>query len=107
MQQNQQLVQTLLECARVCQACAIACLSEEEVKMLSKCIKLDIDCAEICMVGANLLQRDALISDSQLEVCAEICGMCADECEKHAKMKHCKECAEICRRCEEACHTHV
>ena len=31
------------------------------------------------------------------------CKSCADECEKHAAMKHCQVCAEACRGCEQAC----
>lgn len=33
--------------AAECNHCATACLEEQDVAMLAKCIKLDIDCAEI------------------------------------------------------------
>jgi hypothetical protein len=39
-----------------------------------------------------------------LHACAAACRLCADECEKHAKMhEHCRICAESCRRCVSAC----
>ena len=32
------------------------------------------------------------------------CGLCAEECEKHASThEHCRICAEHCHRCEQAC----
>jgi hypothetical protein len=105
---NQQLIQTLTNCARICEMCAASCLSENDVKMLTKCIKLDLDCAEICKTTATLLQRDSEVSDSILNIYVEICRKCAEECEKHAsKMNHCKECAEACRRCEQECLAEV
>lgn len=102
---NNNLTEALTECIIACQKCANACLNEENVKKMARCIKTDLDCAAICNVTLELAIRDSDILDKQLEVCAEICRICAEECEMHAKngMQHCKECAEACRRCEEAC----
>ena len=74
--QNQSLFDALNACIAACEHCATACLGEQDVKMMARCISIDRDCADIC----------------------------ATECEKHgAHMQHCKECAEACRRCEQAC----
>ena len=35
----------------------MACLDEEDVNMMKQCIKLDIDCADICRLTASLLSR--------------------------------------------------
>lgn len=35
------------ECAQICTACADACLSEDMVAELTKCIRTDLDCADI------------------------------------------------------------
>lgn len=96
------------ECAQSCTACADACLSEEGVEELRTCIRLDLDCADICEVTGRVLTRqteyDAPTSKAQLEACAEACTTCAQECERHADHhEHCRVCAEACRRCEEAC----
>ena len=96
------------ECAQACTACADACLSEEGVEKLRKCIRLDLDCADICEVTGRVLTRqteyDAPTSKAQLQACAEACTTCAQECESHAgHHEHCRICAEACRRCEEAC----
>lgn len=106
-EQNKQLLEALSNCAAECNHCATACLDEQDVKMLSRCIKLDIDCAEICMLTASYVARGSEHAQHLLDECAEICYACAEECEKHSHMEHCKRCAEACRKCAEACHSGV
>lgn len=101
--QNTQLLPLLAECAAACNLCASACLGEKDVHMLAVCIKLDLDCAQICTVSASFVARGSLHAGHLLKECAEICLQCAEECEKHAHMEHCKRCAEACRKCAEAC----
>lgn len=101
-------VEILLECGQSCTACADACLSEQNVADLAKCIRTDLDCADICDVTARVLSRhtgyDANITRAQLQSCAQACSACAAECERHADHhEHCRVCAETCRRCAEAC----
>ena len=100
---NESLISALNNCAAVCNHCTTACLDEEEVKMLAKCIKLDIDCAEICSLIPGFLARGSAHASHLMAECADICTACAEECEKHTHMEHCKECAEACRKCAEAC----
>jgi uncharacterized protein DUF326 len=40
-------------CAVECEHCASACLQEDEVKMMARCIDLDRQCAIICRVAAG------------------------------------------------------
>ena len=96
------------ECEQVCTACADACLSEDMVAELTKCIRTNLDCAKQCATTGRALSRhtgyDANLNRAFLEACAAACKACADECEQHADMhEHCKVCAEACRRCEQAC----
>jgi hypothetical protein len=108
MNRNEELIKTLTDCARVCQMCAAACLSEKDVNMLAECIKTDFECAEICLVAANSLQRNSTLAGRFLDICAEACHKCAEECEKHSDhMEHCRICEEACRKCEELCHVFV
>lgn len=104
-EQNKHLLDVLNNCAAECNHCATACLDEQDVKMLAKCIKLDIDCADICTLTASLIARGSEHGMHLLKECAEVCNACAAECEKHAKMgmEHCRECAEVCRACAKAC----
>ena len=73
------------------------------------CIRLCLDCADVCRVTGQLLtrpsHRDAPALRAQLQACIEMCEACADECDRHGKMgcKHCRICAEACRACGKAC----
>lgn len=104
-EKNQELMEALSNCAAACNHCAVACLQEQDTKMLERCIRLDLDCAEICMLAASFVARDSEHANHILKECAEICEACAQECEKHAAhgMEHCRMCAEACRQCAEAC----
>lgn len=103
--QNKNLLETLNACIASCEYCATACLSEQDVKMMAGCIRLDRDCADICALTARFVARSSAYATHLLTVCAEICKACADECGKHTHMTHCKECADACRKCEAACRT--
>jgi hypothetical protein len=101
-------IEECFACSQTCTSCADACLSEETVAELRKCIRLNLDCADICDTTGRLLTRqteyDAPTSKAQLQACREVCATCAQECERHAGMhEHCRICAEACRRCEKAC----
>ena len=97
------------DCAQACTACADDCLSEESVAHLVKCIRTNLDCADVCEATGRVLSRqteyDANITRPVLEACIAACRSCGDECERHAAhgMEHCRVCAEACRRCEQAC----
>jgi hypothetical protein len=90
-------------CAEACDHCAASCLGEQDVKMMARCIALDIDCAEICRLTAAYMSRGSELAGALCETCADICDACAQECAKHTKMEHCRQCAEACRRCAEEC----
>ncbi|WP_156757814.1 four-helix bundle copper-binding protein [Actinokineospora pegani] len=101
-------VNALIACSEACTSCADACLSESSVAELTKCVRTNMDCADICGTTARVLSRhtayDANISRSLLEACAVACRSCGDECAVHAGMHdHCRVCAEACRACEQAC----
>lgn len=102
-------VDAAVGCAQTCTACADACLSEQMVAELTKCIRTDLDCADICATTARVLSRhtgyDANLTRAQLQACITACGACGDECEQHKDMhEHCSICAEACRACEAACN---
>lgn len=101
-------IEACYECAQTCTACADACLSESMVGDLVKCIRSNLDCADICEATGRVLSRhtgyDANLTRAQLEACLQACTSCADECELHAEQhEHCAVCAQDCRTCEQAC----
>jgi hypothetical protein len=64
---------------------------------------LDQDCADICRLTGQLLERNSEDADLFLKLSADICMRCAEECEKHSHLEHCKKCAEVCRKCADMC----
>ncbi|CCD86390.1 conserved protein of unknown function [Bradyrhizobium sp. ORS 285] len=110
-QVNDALVRCIEECyscAQTCTSCADACLGEESVAKLTQCIRLNLDCADVCNITGRIATRrtgsDQEMIRRMLDACAAACRLCAEECEKHAGMHaHCRICAESCRRCMSAC----
>lgn len=105
-------IEECLHCAVRCTACADACLAEDHVAELRQCIRLDLDCADLCALGARLGVRRTGGNEETLcralEACATACRLCGDECDRHASMhEHCRLCAEACHRCEQACRAAV
>lgn len=78
--------------------------------MLNRCIRLDLDCADICDATGRIVSRQTATEPqlvrAVLEACATACKLCGDECDQHGQhgMEHCRVCAEACRRCEQACN---
>jgi Domain of Unknown Function (DUF326) len=96
------------DCAQACTGCADDDLSERDIAELAKCIRLNLDCADVCAATVRVISRqteyDANLTRSLVEACATACKSCGDECQRHAEMhEHCRVCAEACRRCERAC----
>lgn len=46
-----------MHCVQACTQCADYCLSEQDVASLVKCIRIDLDCADICAATARVLSR--------------------------------------------------
>src|SRR3546814_20830659 len=44
----QSCIDACYACATECDHCAASCLGEQDVKAMARCIKLDMDCAQIC-----------------------------------------------------------
>ena len=101
-------IDALSDCAQACNADNAADLGEQNVTEMVKCIRLCLDCADICTATVGVISRqtdyDATVTRPLLEACVAICMSCGEECEQHAGMhEHCRICAEACRRCEQAC----
>ena len=91
-------------CAKMCRSCADADLAED--MDMTECIRLCLDCADVCDATANLgLRRSGsneAVLREMLEFCARVCDACAAECERH-EHEHCRLCAQMCRECAEDC----
>jgi hypothetical protein len=101
-------IDALSDRAQACTACADDCLSEPQEAELVKCIRLCLDCADICTATLWVVSRqteyDANLTRPQLQACVAACTSCRGECQRHAGTPaHCRVCAEACRRCQQAC----
>ena len=100
-------IDAINDCAQACIADTDADLGERDVTEMVKCIRLCLDCVDVCTATAAVISRpadyDADVTRPLLQACVAICKSCGDECERHAHMPHCQVCAEACRRCEQAC----
>ena len=101
-QQYASCIEACNACADACDFCAASCLQEQDVKMMARCIALDIDCAQLCRVAAAVMARGGEAAKLVCQACAALRDMCAEECGKHP-MQHCQECAAACRRCAAEC----
>jgi Domain of Unknown Function (DUF326) len=101
-------IDALGDCVQACAADADGDLGEHNVTEMVTCIRLCLNCADVCTSTAAVISRPAGyvadVSKPLLQACVAICTSCGDECERHADMHaHCRVCAEACRRCEQAC----
>ena len=102
-------IEACSDCAESCTQCADDCLAEESVQHLTTCVRLNLDCADICAATGRVVSRqtgyDPELTSAVLRACIEACRKCAEECDIHAAhgMEHCRICAEECRSCEQAC----
>jgi Domain of Unknown Function (DUF326) len=92
-------------CIDACADCIVACkdasnedLKEEDIQMMSRSIKLDHDCAAICILAMQSMASDSEFVKQICTLCIEICNTCADECDKYAHMEHCRVCSDACRK---------
>lgn len=77
-------------------------LQVQDVKMMARCIAVDIDCVAICRLAAGYMPRSSEMAKQVCTLCADVCDICGDECAKH-QPDHCQQCAEACRRCAQEC----
>lgn len=99
-------IESCNDCADACDHCAGSCLHEENVKMMARCIALDIDCAQLCRLAAAIMARGGEAAAAICAACADVCEMCAAECGSH-DMDHCQRCAAACRQCAAECRAMV
>ena len=67
-QQFQSCIEACNDCADACDHCAAACLQEQDVKMMARCIALDVDCAQICRLAASFMARGSQFAEVRRRV---------------------------------------
>ena len=96
-------IDALTACSQACTACADACLSEsaEMLPHLARCVRDDLDCADVCDTTARVLSRhtgyDAALTRAQVQAALQAAKSCGDSCGEHADVhEHCRICAQAC-----------
>ena len=101
--EKQKLIDALYYCAAQCTHCYDACHLEHK-KEMELCMQHDLDCAELCRLTGQVLERKSPNADLFLKLCAQMCKRCANECANHKHLEHCQKCADACTKCAEMCH---
>ena len=100
-------IDAISDCAQACISDTDADLSEQNLAEMVTCIRLCLDCTDICTATSGVISRmaeyDPSVARPLLEACVAICKSCGDECKRHAHHEHCRVCEQACRRCERAC----
>ena len=101
-------IDALNDCAYACIGDTDADLGDPVVAEMVACIRLCMDCADVCSTTARITIRqssyDPAVLKPLLEACAASCKTSGEECERHALWhEHCRICAQACRRGEQAC----
>lgn len=95
----QKTIDDCSDCHSVCMETIVYCLEQGKEHAEPAHIRTLYDCAMTC----STLQDFALLSSKGLpkmaEACAEVCDICADNCERYEGDAPLIECAEVCRRC--------
>ena len=95
-------IDACLQCAAACYHCAGMCLREEDAAHMTRCIRLDLECAELCHTAARWMALGSDGIEDICRLCAQACRACAEECGKHAQA-HCRACAQACSDCALTC----
>src|SRR4030095_8744871 len=93
-------IDACLECAAVCDHCASACLKEENVNEMARCIKLGMECAAMCRTTAQFMSLESEHANAISQFVADILNAFSEECGKHSS-DHCRIFSEICYHCSE------
>jgi hypothetical protein len=102
--EHESCIDACTQCATACNHCFDACLKEPDVAEMADCIRLDRDCAQMCLIAVAFMGRGSPFVSQICQSCADICDACAEACEQH-QHDHCQHCAEACRRCAEECRS--
>jgi hypothetical protein len=97
---TEQLLELLTRCMTACSRCLhMGVLEDPKMK---ECIRLAMDCGELCGLTARYIARDSAYGNELLSLCSRVCKACEDACrmQEHVVMQ---ECAEACHACHLAC----
>ncbi len=97
------LAQECINCYNICSEAVSYCLEKEGDYSQHNFIQLLLDCMETCKTCAGFLLLGSSFKTRTCEDCAELCKMCAIECEKFIDDEQLLKVAACCRKCASMC----
>jgi hypothetical protein len=98
-----QCIKNCEECHSICLITAMHCLGMGGEHAERDHIRLMLDCAQICQASADFMLRGSSLHERTCAVCAHVCSLCADDCERFPEDAQMKACVEACRVCADSC----
>jgi hypothetical protein len=103
MESLDKFIEACHACSVACEKCATACLFEDNISEMRKCILLNRECSAMCLATARILSVGVERFQMLFRACEEMCMVCARENGLHATNALCKKAAEACRSCADLC----
>ena len=75
-------IEACFDCAQACTSCADACLGEQEPGHLTACIRLNLDCADLCETTGRIVTRQTASDDGVVRAAVEACVVTCSACRK-------------------------
>ena len=90
-----------LDCRRECSTMAMThCLPRAGKHAEQEHMALMLNCASLCQTTADFLSAESSLHTEVCQVCATVCGACAQSC---AQLDGMQSCEQACRECERSC----
>jgi hypothetical protein len=102
LEKNELLIAALQRCAAACHDLVNSSLDEIALEHTVTCVRLALDGAGICEQTGAFLARGSAYAGRLLEICLDICSVCAEEMARTEGTEACRQCAAACRDCADA-----
>jgi hypothetical protein len=63
-----------LDCIASCTACADDCLSERDMSELVRCVRLDLDCSDVCEATVRVVSRQTMPDLGVIRTTVQACA---------------------------------
>jgi hypothetical protein len=107
---QQTITDDMRACIRNCSDCHDTCLETIQHclhmggrHVEANHIRLMADCVQICQASRDFLLRGSHLHHVVCGVCAQVCELCAFDCDKLNDDEKMRACAQTCRRCSASC----
>ena len=100
----QECIDNCRSCVQICEEALEHCKSKGGAHANADHLSLLEDCAKICRLAADFMERGSANHADVCGVCARICELCVGSCEVLAEGDEMmQKCADACRKCAESC----